>query len=259
MDNFGNVRIKHIEDEHGAQKGAMGMKMQKNYNKIADEVKRKYKEYHKNNSPKENKKDKQKHEKISSFTLLDLIKNLIGAIIGFILGIILFIPRQIKKLLNKVDKFDLFNAICIGSVVIGIIIMIMGLVGVLQPTLDLYTDFINETVPSLFGFRLTKAYTDFVTSIDSIFIKIILYLLYIIVAPFNLLLNIGVLILVIINYIIYIIFGILFTYGLGAVLVILPLLSMIKSKNKAVPTLILVVNIILTIIYYLLFTTFYTV
>lgn len=115
----------------------------------------------------------------------------------------------------------------------------------------------------MFGFRITKAYSEFIkhVRVDLGYgvLAFILTILYAIVAPFNLLLNGGVLILVILGYILFIFYGLLFIYGLGAFLILLSIIIIIKSQSKGLPIVSLIASIVVCIIYYMMFTQFYPV
>ena len=161
----------------------------------------------------------------SSFSdKMDSIKNFltsgvfgfIGTILYFLLQVILFVPKMIAKglsILFKQEELDGTSVISVLIVIVGAIFLILGFTDVLKPILDGFDTLANEKVPSLFGFRLTRKYSEFVNyvrvDLDKGFLGIILILLYAIVAPFNFLLNVGVLILVILVYLLYIIFNLI--------------------------------------------------
>ena len=195
------------------------------------------------------------------------ILSAIGTFFYYIFAIIFFIPGVIIKtiisLFKPDDDFEGGNIASIAIIILGVAFLILGFCDVLLPIHDGFSNLVNEGIPSLFGFRLTKAYSNLITHVKvdlgNGFLSFILTLLYAIVAPFNLLLNGGVLILVLIGYILFILYGLLFIYGLGAFLILLSIIIMIKSSSKGLPIVSLIVSIGICIIYYLMFTQFYPV
>ena len=195
------------------------------------------------------------------------ILSAIGTFFYYIFAIIFFIPGVIIKtiisLFKPDDDFEGGNIASIAIIILGVAFLILGFCDALLPIHDGFSNLVNEGIPSLFGFRLTKAYSNLITHVKvdlgNGFLSFILTLLYAIVAPFNLLLNGGVLILVVIGYILFILYGLLFIYGLGAFLILLSIIIMIKSSSKGLPIVSLIVSIGICIIYYLMFAQFYPV
>lgn len=191
----------------------------------------------------------------------------IGAFFYYIFAIIFFIPGVIIKtiisLFKPDDDFEGGNIASVAIIILGVAFLILGFCDVLLPIHDGFSNLVNEGIPSLFGFRITKAYSEFIkhVRVDLGYgvLAFILTILYAIVAPFNLLLNGGVLILVILGYILFILYGLLFIYGLGAFLILLSIIIIIKSQSKGLPIVSLIASIVVCIIYYMMFTQFYPV
>ena len=210
-------------------------------------------------------------KKTNSFLkLFESGQNIIGKVFSFIFVILqytillpIIIFKPIISLFKPDDDFEGGNAISILVIILGIVFLILGFCDQLMPLHDAFSNFANETVPSLFGFRITKAYTQLINyvkiDLEIGWLAFILTLLYVVVAPVNLLLNGGVLILVILCYLLYIIYGFLFLYGLGALLTISSIILIIKSESKTLPVIALIASIIVAVIYYMMFNTFYPV
>lgn len=199
------------------------------------------------------KKTKQPREKEFSFVSILL------AILGAIAGAILFVPKCIINLFRLPKGWDWTHIVCYAALLLGTITLVLGFTDCLMPIHDFLSEVANEYVPSLFGFRITKAYTTLVSGVlaSSKFWGVVLCLFYVIVAPVEFVLNCVVLVLVILCYILYVLYGFLFVYGFGAFLCVSTLASVIKSKHKKLPILALIISIVVTVVFYINFGTFY--
>ena len=193
------------------------------------------------------------------------ILSVLAGIFGAILSAILFIPGLILKLIKKMfrmpERCELSHVICAAVAIVGAATLILGHFNLLGGIEDAFSVFANETVPGLFGFRLTAAYSELVNSVmaSNGFLGVILTILYVVVAPFNLLLNGVVLVLVIVTYLVYAVWGILYIYGFGALMVAPTIFALIKGENKSVPIWTLIIGIAISVIYYLNFNAYYPV
>lgn len=252
-------------------------KMMEEKNKVAKKLVRKNEKEEKKNKVKtpKIKKEKEVFEKkvkkssdvfddIKEFLADDIFGNILRALI-FVLQIILYVPMIILKpiisIFRKSDDLENGNAISIFLVILSVVVLILGVCDLLMPIHDGFSELVNTHIPSLFGFRLTKAYSILVNNVkeSSTFWGVILTILYAIVGVFNFILNIFVLILVIFGYLLYIIYGFTFIYGFGGVVFLSSLIVSIKSDKKVVPIICSIILAALAVVYYLMFSTFYMV
>lgn len=231
--------------------------------KIAEEIKEKRANKEaKKKEPKAKKPQKCREKKEREGSVISTILSAILGVLGVALGVLLFVPRLILKLFKLPKDWEWSYVISIATVVLGAITLLFGFLGWLSPIEDFFAHVANEVLPSLFGFRLTNAYSGLVNSVmaDNVFFGVILTILYAVVAPFNLLLNVGVLLLVIAGYVLYgVVYGIFLVYGLGAVLIGANVFAIVVADDKKPPIWALIISVAVTVVYYVMFGVFYPV
>lgn len=193
---------------------------------------------------------------------LKKVGNVVVTILTSILDIILFIPRKIFSFFSEGEKSIVLPYILSTfSIIVGIVTLILGFCGVLDNIEDFFSMIPNNLLPNLYGYRLLNLYNEFVDGLKAnglnVILSVILTLFYAVVGTFEFLLNALVFIVILVCYLIYIIYGFGFIFGLGVVLIVPPVISLIKSEEKIYPLISLVFSIIITIIYYIFMYSFY--
>ena len=189
----------------------------------------------------------------------------------------LFIPYCLiwpfKTLFSKVRdvRMDSGNLFALISVAIGGLILILGFCGVLGTILNGIEYFLNDVYVRLFGFPLTKSWSNVVVNLRekinldkssiNYLLMILACLFYAITGPVDFALNLIVAIGLLILIVIYLVYGLIFVYGLGALVCIPVVINFISAarngESKGLPTIFLLISIAITIIYYLNMKVFY--
>ena len=141
--------------------------------------------------------------------------------------------------------------------------MVLGCTGCLYYIAEGSSDFMSHAVPSVFGFRLLFGAVDLFESLyhEQILLALLSSVLVLLGLIVDLVLNLLWAIVAAILGILYLIFGSVFIYG-GGVLILAPsvvgmIIAAKDGDDKGVPTLSLIIGIVCCIIYYMSMTVFY--